>query len=180
MTSVTIILVVGAATSLILLLILELMREIVVLRRDVAMVRTSLGQTGPTVGQSVELDRALEPPGDTLVLAFLSRTCSSSAPIEAAATRLSREMPELRSRFIVLNRDTPSADSGNGMEFGRAYPAAVSPALFDAVGVIATPTLVLLERDTREWKISDLTMGPDVEWFESRVGGRRHEDVLVR
>lgn len=88
----TTVLIVLAASGLILLVILELMREVVILRSEVSALTTGVPLT-PSIGHVVELDSKFPLSENWFVISLVSRECPACADLARMASELFTTAP---------------------------------------------------------------------------------------
>ena len=164
-----------ASVALVLLVVLELMREVLVLRGEVEALRVGLGTSSIALGQTVDVDAAWPLPEDWFVMALVSAECEACATLETAAGAVVSASPESAERLVLVESTSSGAHGQNatpGVGIARetsAIPRVVSPHLFEVLHVNATPTMLLLERHDKDWVVADTTIGADTDWLESRL-----------
>jgi len=154
---------------LVLLVVLELMREVLVLRGEVDALRSELGGASISLGQTVEVDAAWPLPKDWFVMALVSAECEACATLETAAGAIVSASPESAERLVFVEGTSRGADGHHATtdvrmaRSTRAILRVVSPHLFEVLDVDATPTMLLLERHDKDWVVADTTVGADTD-----------------
>lgn len=166
-----------AGFGLILLVILELMREVVILRGEVSALGTALGKpVTPSTGQVVDLDSTWSLPDDWFVMSLVSSECPACGDLAEAAAELESSSPGVARRLVFVDRN-PSPQGTDDIVRSSEPPKdgiaqrITAPDLFSTLGVTATPTMVLLARRDGAWIVADAAVGADIEWLRSRLRG---------
>lgn len=174
-------LVVAAAMGLVGLIVLELMREVMILRHEVA-------QLGGLLSRPVHLiDRVIRLPDlslatDQLIIGFVEDGCPPCADLEKAISSLQEGSVESLTDILLVNRKRDEKRDEAPETPGRSAVLRMeAEELFDALSIAATPTLAFLKRQDDGWKVEDATVGLDVEWLRSKLysGANSHEHGLA-
>ena len=151
-----------AVLSVVLLITVELLRQVMVLRQSV---KPLLGQVGvaalPEVGQVVELGIANGQ--RDLIVAFMSNQCAFCEELDVALGRLVHKDPELSKTLLIVERER-NLDTGEPAQSpARSIQSIEDPELFTSLGINATPTLVLFRRKQWDgpWTVVDAVAGAD-------------------
>jgi hypothetical protein len=161
-----------AAFALIVLVILELMREVVILRSEVRTLSASVATPlTPIVGQRVEQELPFSPSDDWFLMAFVEPECPPCATFTQVASELIDELPELGHRIILIESEPYQSQEGPvPAEVGeRSLQRVLAPTLFKDLGISATPTVALIERRDGAWYLAEISTGIDRDWLHTRL-----------
>ncbi len=165
------ILVTLAGFSLLLLMILELMREVMVLREAVGQQSPQTQDMRSWMGKELDLDGLWASRENRLVMVFMSSECPACSEFFPRIAEMVERHSGLRERILVVDDGDPQdslpayVPSGDNGLINRVSSAS----LFSTLAVLVTPTLVLLERHHSLWRIADATAGTNARWIQQRL-----------
>lgn len=162
-----------AAFSVVALVVLELMREVLILRTEVRTLYARLEPSLATrIGYRIELDAPFALPDDWFIMSFVSQECAACVSLDQTIKELVAAGPELAGRFVFVDQGLEPLETPlTHLESGQRM---IAPDLFRVLGVVATPTSVLMERREDAWILADLVEGADTDWLLSRLEEREH------
>lgn len=113
-------------------------------------------------------------PDDWFIMLLVSSECPACMDLANVASTIVASAPETARHMIFVDGITFPEQSDNialrsDSPFDVMGQRVTAPYLFDTLGVTATPTMLLLERDNSAWVVADAVEGMDREWLTSQL-----------